>query len=126
MKTFIDPTVILLSLKIDDAVINRLDPEARSDESSSGTNDQFRLPYLLDVRPPSEFYYDAAKSKLMTLRLGDEDGAQVTFNVPGDHLGGHNAESAHGQQGQLLRFAGWVDMESRTTVISKRKLRYAG
>ncbi|KAF3049875.1 MutS protein msh5 [Didymella keratinophila] len=116
LKTFIDPTVILLSTKIDDAVIDRFDPEARSGDSASGTNDQFRLPFLLDVRPPSEFYYDAAKSKLMTLRLGEEDGAQVTFNVPGDHLGGYDTESAHGQQGRLLHLAGWVDMESRVTV----------
>jgi DNA mismatch repair protein MSH5 len=126
VKTFIDPTVILLSTKIDDAVIDRFDPEARSDESASGTNDQFRLPFLLDVRPPSEFHYDAAKSKLMTLRLGEEDGAQITFNVPGDHLCGYDTESAHGQQGQLLRLAGWVDMESRITVRCIRKLRSAG
>ena len=116
MKTFIDPTVILVSTKINDAVIDRFDPEARSGESVSGTNDQFRLPFLLDVRPPSEFCYDAAKSKLMILRLGEEDGAQVTFNVPGDHLGGYDAEGAPGPQGQLLRLAGWVDMESRVTV----------
>lgn len=122
MKTFIDPTVILVSTKIDDAVIDRFDPEAKSGESASGTNDQFRLPFLLEVRPPSEFYYDAARSKLMTLRLGENDGAQVTFNVPGDHLGGYDAEGAHGQQGQLLRLAGWVDMESRVTVSHAGRL----
>jgi DNA mismatch repair protein MSH5 len=116
VKTFIDPTVVLVSTKIDDAVIDRFDPEARNSESTSGTNDQFRLPFLLDVRPPSEFYYDAAKSKLITLRLGEDDGTQVIFNVPGDHLGGYDAEGTHGQQGQLLRLAGWIDMESRITV----------
>lgn len=97
-------------------MIDRFDPEARSSESVSRTNDQFRLPFLLDIRPPSEFYYDTAKSKLMTLRLGEEDGAQVTFNVPGDRLVGYDAEGAPGQQGQLLRLAGWVDTESRVTV----------
>ncbi|KAF1930781.1 mismatch repair protein 5 [Didymella exigua CBS 183.55] len=116
LKTFIDPTVILVSTKIDDAVIDRFDPGARSGESVSGTDDQFRLPFLLDVRPPNEFYYDAAKSKLMTLKLGEDDGARVTFNVPGEHSGGYDTESAHGQQDQLLRLAGWVDMESRITV----------
>ncbi|KAF3043231.1 MutS protein msh5 [Didymella heteroderae] len=116
LKAFIDPTVILVSTRIDDAVIDRFDPEVRSGESASGTNDQFRLPFLLDVRPPSEFYYDSAKTKLMTLKLGEEAGVQVTFNVPGDHLGGYEAESTPGQQGQLLRLAGWVDTESRITV----------
>jgi DNA mismatch repair protein MSH5 len=115
VRTFINPTVILISTKIDDTVIDRFDPEAKNRGSVSGDNDQFRLPFLLDVRPPSEFYYDAAKGKLMTLRLGEDDGAQVSFNVPGDHLGAGD-EGALGQQGQLLRLAGWVDMESRTTV----------
>lgn len=115
MKTSIDPTVILVSTKIDDVVIDRFDPEAKNGESGSGDNDQFRLPFLLDVRPPSEFYYDAAKSKLMTLKLGEDEGTQVSFNVPGDHLGGYD-DDAHGQQGRLLRLAGWVDMDSHTTV----------
>jgi DNA mismatch repair protein MSH5 len=74
----------------------------------SGDNDQFRLPFLLEVRPPSEFYYDA------------ENGTRVRFSVPGelaaiDHL---NEESTVGQQGQLLRLAGWVDLESRSTVCN--------
>lgn len=116
---FIEPTVILVSTKIDEKVIDTFDPEARSSESLSGDNDQFRLPFLLDVRPPSEFYYDAAKSKLANLRLGEDYGTRVRFNVPGepaivDHPG---KESAAGQQGQLLRLAGWVDLESRSTVL---------
>ena len=52
----------------------------------------------------------------MALKLGEDDGTRVSFNVPGDHLGGHDDEGAHGQQGQLLRLAGWVDLESRMTV----------
>lgn len=123
MKTFIDPTVILVSTKIDDAVMDRFDPEAKSSESVSGDNDQFRLPFLLDVRPPSEFYYGAAKNKLMTLRLGEEDGPQVSFNVPGDDLGGCDDNGTLGQQGQLLRLAGWIDIESRTTVSGACRIR---
>lgn len=79
-------------------------------------NDQFRLPFLLNVRPPSEFYYNGAQSKLTSLRLGQEHGVQFSFKVPGDHLGSYDADSAHSQQGQLLRIAGWIDMESRITV----------
>jgi DNA mismatch repair protein MSH5 len=86
----------------------------------SGDNDQFRLPFLLEVRPPSEFYYEAARSKLVNLRHGEENGTRVRFSVPGelaaiDHL---NEESTVGQQGQLLRLAGWVDLESRSTVCN--------
>lgn len=129
MKTYIDPTVVLVSTKIDDIVIDRLDPKTKTGESVNGDADPFRLPFLLDTRPPSEFYYDAAKNKLMTLRLGEDDGAQVSFNVPGDHLGGCDNEGVHGQQSQLLRLACWVDMESRTTVsrrlVSHRVLTHA-
>jgi DNA mismatch repair protein MSH5 len=118
LRIFIDPTVILVSTKIDDTVIDRFDPEARSGGSVSGDNDQFRLPFLLDVRPPSDFSYDAARSKVVNLRLGEEHGTRVSFNIPGqlsanDHV---DEDNVAGQQGRLLRLAGWVDIESRTTV----------
>lgn len=120
MRTFIEPTVILVSTKIDDRVIERFDPEARN-ECASSDNDQFRLPFLLEIRPPNEFSYDAAKSKLVSLRLGDESGTRVSFNIPGElasmnHL---NEEGTLGQQGQLLRLAGWIDLDSRSTVLSR-------
>lgn len=99
-------------------MIDCFDLEARGAESSSGDNDQFRHSYLLDVRPPSEFYYEFARTKLVSLRLGENNGTRVRFNVPGElatenHLG---EESSTGQQGQLLRLAGWIDIESRSTV----------
>ena len=118
LRMFIDPTIILVPTKIDDTVIDRFDPEARSSRSTSGETDQFRLHFLLEVRPPSEFAYSAAKSKLVGLRLGDEFGPRISFNVPGelnanDRLDDDNST---GRQGQLLRLAGWIDMESRVTV----------
>ncbi|KAH3979586.1 hypothetical protein HBH70_150560 [Parastagonospora nodorum] len=117
LRMYIDPTVILVSTKIDDAVIERFDREGRSGRSVSGDNDQFRLPFLLEVRPPSEYSYDAARSKLVNLRLGEEDGTRVRFNIPGE-LGAneHDEENIAGKQGQLLRLAGWVDVDSQATV----------
>jgi DNA mismatch repair protein MSH5 len=122
LRVFINPTVILLSTKIDDTVIDRFDPEAKHNSSASVGNDQFRLPFLLEVRPPSEFYYDTAKIKLVNLQLGEENGIRVSFNVPGEFSGHDHLEedSVAGQQGQLLRLAGWVDIESRTTVHDHR------
>jgi DNA mismatch repair protein MSH5 len=118
--------VILTSIKVDDSVIDRFDPEAKSATSASGTNDQFRLPFLLDVRPSGEFNYDTARTKLMTLRLGEVDGPRVNFIVPGDHLATHDDVGAPGQQNQLLRLAGWIDIESRVTVgqVSGRCYRF--
>ncbi|KAF2264564.1 hypothetical protein CC78DRAFT_580350 [Lojkania enalia] len=119
LKTYIEPTVILVSTKIDDAVLDRLDSEARSRTSEEGSNDQFRLPFSLDVRPSPEFYYEAAKNKLVYLNLGEDDGPQVTFVVPGDVIavdGLGESENAVGRLAQLLRLSGWIDMESRLTV----------
>jgi DNA mismatch repair protein MSH5 len=118
LRMFIDPTVILVSTKIDDAVIDRFDPEARNSGSVSRDNDQFRLPFLLDVRPPSEFFYDAARSKLVNLHLGEHHGSRVSFNVPGELSANDRLDEDNiaGRQGQLLRLAGWIDIESRTTV----------
>jgi DNA mismatch repair protein MSH5 len=122
LRVFINPTVILVSTKIDDTVIDRFDPEAKNNGSASVDNDQFRLPFLLEVRPPNEFCYDTAKIKLVNLHLGEENGTRVSFNVPGE-LGAHDhleEDSVASQQGQLLRLAGWVDIESRTTVHDHR------
>jgi DNA mismatch repair protein MSH5 len=83
------------------------------------TDDQFRLPFLLEVRPPAEFSYDAAASKLVNLRLDAYHASQVRFFVPGDTVVEDptcDFESARGQQGKLLLLAGLVDMDSRLTV----------
>ncbi|TKA64558.1 hypothetical protein B0A49_08259, partial [Cryomyces minteri] len=85
------------------------------------TCDQFRLPYLLEVRPSSEFQYEGAKNKLVNLRIGTESGPRVTFIVPGDaHAGEDNYGAGDrgftGREEQLLRLSGWIDIESRLTV----------
>lgn len=118
LRLSIEPTVILVSTKIDDSVINRFDPEGRNDDSASVDNDQFRLPFLLEVRPPSEFYYDAAKSKLQSLQLEGTEVSQISFNVSSELPAAHqfNDGDTFGQQGQLLRLAGLIDLESRVTV----------
>ncbi|OAG13030.1 uncharacterized protein CC84DRAFT_1255161 [Paraphaeosphaeria sporulosa] len=109
LRVYIDPTVVLVSTKIDDTVIETLENLAE---------DRFSLPFLLEVRPPSEFSFDAAKGKLATLRIEDDVVPQMNFVVPGDMnlLGEGSLENASGHQGRLLRLAGLVDMDSRLTV----------
>ena len=123
MKLFIDPTVLLVSTKCDEEVINRLDPEMRSLRGSVDGRDQTRLPYLLECGPNSEFGYDSARNKLVNLRIGQRDGPNVTFVVPGDVLPHENDYPYNGEehgfnskQGQLLRLSGWINLESRATV----------
>lgn len=108
MIVYVDPTVVLVSTKIDDTVVETLDHMAE---------DRFSLPFLLEVRPPNEFSFEAAKGKLATLRLED-DVTRVDFIVPGDvnMLGDESLENIPGQQGRLLRLAGSIDMDSQITV----------
>lgn len=139
MRLFINPTSVLVSSRIDETVLDKLNPERRSTgsvdgnswfssgrEPSPGTNHGVGtangLPALCSARPGSEFSYESAKNKLVNLRLGEADGPRVTFIVPGDVVadeddGYNNGEAAYaGREGQLLRLSGWVDMDSRLTV----------
>ncbi|KAF2686455.1 hypothetical protein K458DRAFT_476351 [Lentithecium fluviatile CBS 122367] len=119
LRTYIDPTIVLISTRTDDAVLDRLDPEGKSLASDNSDNDQFRLPFLLEVRPPTEFSYDAAKSKLVSLKLGMNHTSQLNFVVPGDAIvedPAYDYETAPRQLGQLLRVAGIIDMDSQLTV----------
>ncbi|KAF1982980.1 hypothetical protein K402DRAFT_339387 [Aulographum hederae CBS 113979] len=119
LKLHIEPTIVLVSTRADDTLIDRLDPEARS-RGSVEDSDQFSLPFLLEVRPSSEFSYEAAKSRLVNLHMGADDGPHVAFAVPGDVLGTDVHFDEEGgfarRQGQFLRLSGWIDIESRLTV----------
>lgn len=109
MRVYIDPTIVLVSTKVDDTVIETLESLAE---------DRYSLPFLLEVRPPVEFSFDSAKGKLAALRFKDHNVRHVSFIVPGDVnlLGEESLENAPGQQGRLLRLSGLIDMESRLTV----------
>lgn len=115
MKTYIEPTVVLVSTRIDDQIIERLDPDMTSRFTSlEEPNDQFGLPYLLEVRPSPEFSYEGAKNKLANLELGSDEGPRIHFIVPGDFLA--EEEGGETRQEHLLRLASWIDIESRLTV----------
>ncbi|KAI5250452.1 hypothetical protein E4T43_00033 [Aureobasidium subglaciale] len=89
---FIDPTTILVSSRLDDSVLDKLDPERK---------------YMGDGDSTA---YD------------HEDGPKVTFTTPGDVVVGRDegyiadGDAFETRQGQLLRLAGWIDVESRVTV----------
>jgi len=124
VKLFIDPTVVLVSTKCNDDLINHLDPEMASTRGSvieERVGDSTRLPYLLECRPNAEFGYDASRKKLVNLRIGQRDGPNVTFVVPGDvmpHEGCRMPDDVEpaDRQGQLLRLSGWINVESKLTV----------
>ncbi|KEQ73926.1 mismatch repair protein 5 [Aureobasidium namibiae CBS 147.97] len=120
LKTFIDPTIILVSSKFDDTVLEKLDPERRN--MGDGDSAVYGMPALRSARPVSEFSYDSARSRLVNLKLGHEDGPRITFMTPGDLTAESSEDCMAGdgavesRQGQLLRLAGWIDVDSRVTV----------
>jgi len=120
VRLFVNPTVILVPYRLDENIIDRLDPEHRARGSTSdGRSEVFDLSYQLDLRPSGEFQYETAKNKLAGLKIGQHDGPRVTYSVPGDVLSVDDANisgSSMTRQGQLLRLAGWVDLESQITV----------
>ena len=138
VRVFVDPTIVIISTKMDDLVYHGLDPEGRGDASDSGgsksmqksirirafltmADDQFRLPFLLEVRPPSEFSYRTAKGTLAGLRLGGEHAFRRNFIVPADVVLAEPAyaeEVIPGKQGRMLHLSGLIDMESPLTVCS--------
>jgi len=133
--------MILVRSTIDETVLNGLDPEQRhrgegeGDDASSMypiwsmtfrrsntiTGDAFNSPYLLDLRPYSEFNQEAGVNKLLNLRIGSDRGPHIAFVVPGD-VHATDAENPDDEddfawrQTQFLRLSGWVSLESRLSV----------
>lgn len=123
VKLLADPTVILVSAKCSDEVMNRLDPELRHQRPTpdgDGQSDQTRLPYLLECRPNAEFGYDSARSKLVNLNIGQQHGPSVHYITPGDVVPYDKLNTGDvdgvGRQGALLRLSGWISWDSRLTV----------
>ncbi|KAK7535827.1 muts domain V-domain-containing protein [Phyllosticta citribraziliensis] len=117
LKLYIEPTVVLVSTRVDDAVFDKLDPERRRGSSVDGSNDQFALPFMLEIRPATEFAYDGAKNKLVNLNIGSDRGPQVTFTVPGDVQTADLVNDTDiARQQNLLQLEGWVDMDCKVTV----------
>ena len=136
MKLFINPTVVLLSIRTDDSVLNVFESQSQTTASENGTGeasfsfcallmwsgDQPSLPYVFELRPPSEFHYESSLPKLASLQLGRHNITHIRFEVPGalpvvdafetnDH-----AQEYSSQRNQLLRLSATVDLNSRLTV----------
>lgn len=120
---FVDPATLLVSTKCQGETMDRLDPDMRNPRAGvDGRNtESSRFTYRLECRPNVEFSYEAARNKMANLQIGQQHGAIITYTVPGDviscDIDPDNPDgTATCAQGQLLRLAGWVDMEARLTV----------
>ena len=139
VKLHVQPTVILLSTRVDESVDAHFDPEGASrgsrnrDSTSScfaidsislvilSAVDQFRLPYILEIRPSPEFSYEGGKSKLLGVLIDSDATNQVAFLTPGDadsydEYGDGNEPGFTDRQGKMIRLSGRIDMESHLTI----------
>ncbi|KAL8755038.1 MAG: hypothetical protein Q9184_004921 [Pyrenodesmia sp. 2 TL-2023] len=121
VKLHAQPTVVLLSTRVDESVDTFLKPNRRTEESADGGVDEAGAPYIVEVRPSAEFGYEAGKTKLANIPFPKGQAPHVAFVTPGDsesYL--EYAESSEldptGHQGNLLRLSGLVDLDSRLTV----------
>ena len=144
MKIYIQPTIIMLSTRVDDEVDAMLQPEDYSAGEVHGRSEwdvsdlalrrkllipfafqvpSVHLPYVLERRPSSEFNYEVALDKLIQLRVHSDDGPDTVMVMASEHDAGDDVPREDGvrvggRQAKLLRLAGVVDLDSRVTVRS--------
>jgi len=75
--------------------------------------DEYATPYHISIRPTGEFSYEAARNKLISIKIGQADGPILTLQTPGDI---HDIATDQQRRGNLLRLAGWVNVDSKISV----------
>lgn len=104
LKFHIEPTVLLLPSRFDEIIEKSLSPDAK---------DEFATPYHISIRPTAEFSYASARDKLATINISEESGPVLTLHTPEDI---HDLSGGQQRRGNLLRLAGWINLDSRITV----------
>ncbi|PGH01372.1 DNA mismatch repair protein MSH5 [Blastomyces parvus] len=115
LKLDVQPTLLLLSTRADQSTSN-----LGQTGLVCSPDDQFQLPYHLDVRPVQEFNFEGAKLKLASLQLGTSK-SETRFLVPGDTFslnqnGDQNDLGFTDHQGRLLTLSGSIDMDNRISI----------
>lgn len=77
------------------------------------TPDEFATTYHISVRPTAEFSYESARDKLAAINIGEDSGPSLTLQTPGDI---HDISGEQQRRGNLLRLAGWINVDSKVTV----------
>ncbi|OJD26055.1 hypothetical protein ACJ73_02570 [Blastomyces percursus] len=118
LKLDVQPTLLLLSTRADQSTANL--GQTGLGIHTANNDDQFQLPYHLDVRPVQEFNVEVAKLKLASLQFGTSR-SKTRFLVPGDtfSLNQHGDENDLGftdHQGRLLNISGSIDMDNGISI----------
>ncbi|OAX78300.1 hypothetical protein ACJ72_07395, partial [Emergomyces africanus] len=119
LKLDVEPTVVLLSTRADQNTSN-LGQDGYGIQPADRNDDQFQLPYHVDVRPVQEFSFEGAKLKLASLRLNTSRD-DTRFLVPGDtfSMNQNGDETELGftdHQGRLLNLSSSIDMDNRISI----------
>ena len=136
MKTDLQPTVVLVSPRVD-ALLDPEDAGRLRRQSSLIENgmcarrlqrlfslsaDEFNppLPYDVELRPPPEFSYEAALTKLANLDSVLSNAA-VRFLVPGENVNYEehvqiDEVGLTNRQGRLIQMSAWLDVENKVSV----------
>jgi DNA mismatch repair protein MSH5 len=67
----------------------------------------------ISFRPNVEFAYESARNKLISIKVGHAEGSRLILQTP-DDTDGVPAEQQ--RQGNLLRLASYIQIDSRVTV----------
>ncbi|OJD19083.1 hypothetical protein AJ78_00956 [Emergomyces pasteurianus Ep9510] len=118
LKLDVEPTVVLLSTRADQDTSN-LGQNGQGIHPTEN-DDQFQLPYHVDVRPVQEFSFEGAKVKLANLPLGTSRD-DTRFLVPGDTFsmnqnGNENELGFTDHHGRLINLSGSIDMDNRISI----------
>ncbi|KAL9109439.1 MAG: hypothetical protein Q9227_005947 [Pyrenula ochraceoflavens] len=118
LKIEIQPTILLLSPRVEHAKgsgsRDRLGSLVEGNETAPTS-------YQIEIRPPQEFSYDGARSKLVGVdSLFQHQDHGINFFVPGESSIDNEVDLTNlgstDRQGKLLRLSSWVDFTSRVSV----------
>ncbi|KAI9673524.1 MAG: MutS protein msh5 [Trizodia sp. TS-e1964] len=117
IKLHIQPTIILVSTRIDDSIHALLDPRSSSSGTSSN-EDQSVLPYILETRPSVDFNFQNAKNNLINLRISSRGPRLMAFMTPGDSImnGLQINENFVGRQESLHKLSALINIDCELTV----------
>ncbi|PNS19011.1 MutS 5 [Sphaceloma murrayae] len=120
LKTFVNPTVVIVPFSLDDAILDLIDVQKSSDQDDEADSQNHSLPYNVEFRVAGDFKFESAREKLASLDVGQSGSSRVSFVVPGDSAGFDDPDdfglNSAGRAGQILAVGSSIDMESRISV----------
>ncbi|KAF2154784.1 DNA mismatch repair protein MSH5 [Myriangium duriaei CBS 260.36] len=122
LKTFINPTTILIPYSVEETIIDLLDPD-RNQVSADNASESMSCPsFQLQFLVIGEFRYQSARNRLMSLDLFRNTGCKTSLVVPGDITGvdmqnsGDLDLNSGSRLAAMLELGSSIDLESQLTI----------